>query len=284
MGGILTAIAIMTGLGVFFGVALAIANRYLKVEEDPRLDIIEGMLPGSNCGACGQAGCRAFAESLLGGVSKPSGCTVSSPEGVENIAAFLGVDAGKAEKRVARVHCAGGIGMARQIAEYEGYGSCSAAHLVGGGGKGCSWGCLGLADCAVACDFDAIEMNEQRLPVVNVDKCTACGDCVEACPRDLFDILPLSQNLIVQCSAPLEGDAARAVCTVACDACGRCAQDAAPGLIRMANNLPVVDYAAGGPARPEATFRCPTGAIRWIEGGQFKTGQLVQLTMGAHGE
>ncbi|MCL4220875.1 MAG: RnfABCDGE type electron transport complex subunit B [Phycisphaerales bacterium] len=284
MGGILTAIAIMTGLGVFFGVALAVANRYLKVQEDPRLDILEGMLPGSNCGACGQAGCRAFAEALLGGVTKPSKCTVSSPDGVASVAAFLGVDAGREEKRVARLHCAGGLGQARQIAEYEGHGSCAAAHLVGGGGKGCSWGCLGLADCAIACDFDAIHMNDQSLPVVDVDKCTACGDCVEACPRDLFDILPLSQKLIVQCKAPLEGEAARAVCQVACDACGRCAQDAAPGLIRMVNNLPVVDYSAGGPARPEATFRCPTGAIRWVEGGQFQTAQLVHLTIGEHGE
>ncbi|MHC5001559.1 MAG: (Fe-S)-binding protein [Planctomycetota bacterium] len=281
MGTITTAILIMTGLGIFFGTGLAIANRFLKVEEDPRLDVVEQMLPGSNCGACGEAGCRAFAETLLVGGRAPSGCTVASPDAVDSIAAFLGVDPGQQEKRVARLHCAGGLGLARQIAEYEGYGSCSAAHLVGGGGKGCSWGCLGLADCMVACDFDAIVMNEQRLPVVAVDKCTACGDCVEACPRDLFDLMPVSHSLIVQCKAPLEGDEARAICQVACDGCGRCAQDAAPGLIRMENNLPVVDYAAGGPALPASTSRCPTGAIRWVEGGQFGREQFVPLT-GAH--
>ncbi len=278
MGTILTAILIMTGLGAFLGAGLAIANRFLKIEEDPRLDIIEGMLPGSNCGACGEAGCRAFAESLLAGRNKPSRCTVNSPEGIDKVANFLGVDAGAAEKRVARLHCAGGLGQARQIAEYEGYGSCGAAHLVGGGGKGCGWGCLGLADCEASCDFDAIKMNGQRLPVVDPDLCTACGDCVEACPRDLFELLPIGHNLIVQCKAPLEGEEARAVCSVACDACGRCAQDAAPGLIHMAGNLPIVDYSAGGPAMPDATFRCPTGAIKWIEGQQFKTVRLVQLT------
>ena len=47
------------------------------------------------------------------------------------------------------------------------------------------------------------------------------------------------------------------------------AADAAPGLIRMQDNLPLVDYAAGGPAKPDATFRCPTGAIQWLEGEQF---------------
>lgn len=271
------ATAVMGGIGLFFGAGLAVANRFLRVEEDPRLDLIADMLPGSNCGACGEAGCRAFAETLLAKVNAPSGCTVSNAEGIENIAALLGIDAGKAEKRVARLHCGGGAGLASQIAEYEGYESCRAAHLVGGGGKGCSWGCLGLDDCVVACTFDAIHMNAQRLPVVVVDKCTACGDCVDACPRDLFDIQPLDHALLVQCKAPLEGDDARAVCSVACDACGRCALDAAPGLIRMVNNLPVVDYSAGGPAAPEATLRCPTGAIQWVEGVQFAPRKLASL-------
>ncbi len=268
----------MAGLGAFFGIGLAVADRFLKVEEDPRLDILDDLLPGSNCGACGEAGCRAFAETLIGGVNKPSRCTVSGPEAIETIAGFLGVDAGQEEKRVARLHCAGGISDARQIAEYEGFDSCRAAHLVGGGGKGCSWGCLGQADCMIACTFDAIRMNDEKLPVVDIDKCTACGDCVEICPRDLFDIMPLSHNLIVQCSAPLEGDDARAVCRVACDACSRCAQDAAPGLIQMENNLPVVDYTAGGPALPAATYRCPTGAIKWIEDGQFAPPKPLPLT------
>jgi len=277
----LTAITIMFGLGLFFGVALAVAHRFLRVDEDPRLEMLEQMLPGSNCGACGEAGCRAFAEALVAGIRAPSGCTVAGETDVETIAAFLGVDPGKQEKRVARLHCAGGIGVARQIAEYEGFGSCRAAQLVGGGGKGCSWGCLGLADCMVACTFDAIHMNDERLPVVDVDKCTACNDCVEVCPRDLFDLMPLSHSLIVQCKATLEGDEAVAVCKVACDACGRCAQDAAPGLIRMEDNLPVVDYGAGGPATREATRRCPTGAIQWVDRGQFDRPAPTKLT-GVH--
>lgn len=281
MSTVLVAIAILGGLGAFFGIALAVSHRALHVEEDPRVEMLVDMLPGSNCGACGQAGCRAFAEALTTAGSVPSRCTVSSPAAIESIAAFLGVDPGKQEKRVARLHCAGGLGAARQIADYEGFESCRAAHLVGGGGKSCSWGCLGLADCEVACDFDAIRMNAERLPVVDVDRCTACGDCVEACPRDLFEILPLAHCLLVQCKAPLEGEQARQVCTVACDACGRCAQDAAPGLIRMQNNLPVVDYSAGGPAAPAATLRCPTGAIRWVKREQFAESGAADLA-GVH--
>ncbi len=273
MSNFLVAAAVMSGLGLFFGVVLASAYRFLRVEEDPRLDQVEEMLPGSNCGACGEPGCRGLAEKLVAGGVAPSKCSVSSPEGVEAIAELLGVDAGEEEKRVARLHCAGGLGRALQVASYEGYESCRAAHLVGGGGLECSWGCLGLADCQVACDFDAIHMNALQLPVVDVDKCTACGDCVDACPRDLFEILPLGHHLIVQCKAPLAADEARRICKVVCDACGRCAQDAAEGLVQMVDNLPVVDYSAGGPAMPEATHRCPTGAIQWVVGGQLSEGE-----------
>jgi Na+-translocating ferredoxin:NAD+ oxidoreductase RNF subunit RnfB len=261
--------AIMAGLGLFFATLLAVAYRYLRVYEDPRIEQVEELLPGSNCGACGEPGCHGFAEKLVAGDASPSKCTVSSPEGLDLIADFLGVDAGEQIKRVARLHCAGGRAEARQIAAYEGYSSCTGAHLVQGGGKGCVWGCLGLSDCEVVCTFDAIEMNANGLPVVDPLKCTACGDCVDACPRNLFEILPLSHALLVQCKATLAGEEAVALCTVACDACGRCAADAAPGLIHMENNLPIVDYSKGGPAQPEATFRCPTGAIQWVEGAQF---------------
>jgi ferredoxin len=205
---------------------------------------------------------------------------VSSESDREAIAEFLGADAGKEAKRVARLHCAGGRRQAKQIAAYEGHDTCRAASLVGGGGKGCPWGCLGLGDCKVACSFDAIVMNVDGLPVVDIDKCTACGDCVDACPRALYVIEPLSHHLLVQCRALVAGDEARALCAVACDACGRCAQDAAPGLVTMKNDLAVVDYAGGGPASSKAVMRCPTGAIQWVVGPQFDTGRAAPFKLG----
>ena len=265
-----TAPAIMTGIGLFFGVILALASRVFRVKEDPRLVQTEEMLPGTNCGACGEPGCAPFAEALIKGEVQPSGCTVASEETIESIAEFLGVDAGEAERRIARLHCAGGQAQAFQIAEYGGFESCRAAAVVSGGGKGCSWGCLGLADCEIACTFDVIQMNGNGLPVVDFAGCTACGDCVDACPRDLFEIVPESQKLFVQCNTPLDGEAATNLCSVACDACGRCAADAVPGLIEMRDNLPRIDYDSGLPVTPVATSRCPTGAIQWLEGDQFK--------------
>jgi len=230
---------------------------------------VTGLLPGSNCGACGFAGCRAFAEGLVEGAAQPAACTNMGADGIEAVAGHLGVDAGEAAKRVARLLCAGDQSMAVQTAPYLGLDTCAAASTVAAGGKGCTWGCLGLADCEVACDFKAIEMSPLGLPVVDPEKCTACNDCVEACPKDLFTLMPIDFKLIVQCRSALEGDAAEALCRVACTACGRCAVDAAPGVIEMKEGLAVIDYANNASAGPEAIARCPTHAIVWVEGAQF---------------
>ncbi|MCA8975950.1 MAG: RnfABCDGE type electron transport complex subunit B [Planctomycetes bacterium] len=259
----LTAVLTIGGLTVLLASLLAVANRKLHVEEDPRIDVVEDMLPHANCGACGYPGCRPFAEALVQGATAPGKCSVSDDDGRASIATFLGVDVGAEEKRVARLACAGGDNVARDRARYQGLGSCGAAALVAGGGKSCFWGCLGLADCERACDFDAIVMNEQNLPVVDEDRCTACGDCVIACPKDLFSLHAISHRLWVQCRSQAEGDEVLEDCQVACTACGRCAMDA-PNLITMQGNLPVIDYDRNHRTK-DPIQRCPTGAIVWLD-------------------
>jgi Na+-translocating ferredoxin:NAD+ oxidoreductase subunit B len=274
---ILLSIAILGGVGLTFGALIALTHRKMWVYEDPRIDGVADLLPGANCGACGLAGCRAFAEAAVHGTVAPAKCTVMSPDMLEDVAAFLGVDAGSETKRVARLLCAGGSDVAPPKASYIGITSCAAAVSVGGGGKGCAWGCVGHGDCAVSCTFDAIVMNDLGLPVVDIEKCTACGDCVDACPLDLFTIMPLDHHLVVQCRNLLNGDAATSVCAVACNACGKCVQDAAAGLIEIRRGLAVIDYNQIGLANERAIERCPTGAIVWLEGAQFELPQPVEL-------
>lgn len=266
---ILQAVLILGGVGLVFGVFIAFANKRLWVWEDPRIDVVAQMLPNANCGACGLPGCRAFAEQAVAGAVAPAQCTVSGEAAREQIAEFLGVDAGSAVKNVARLLCAGGSDVAGYQAEYRGLPTCAAAAAVAGGGKGCAWGCLGLADCARACDFDAIQMSETGLPVVDVDKCTACGDCVTACPKSLFELRPLDAKLLVQCRNLITGDDALAQCRVACTACGKCVQDAADGLISVSSGVAVINYDEIALAEPRAVERCPTGAIVWLSGAQF---------------
>lgn len=256
----------MGGLTFALATMLVIANRRLHVEEDPRLDVVEDMLPHANCGACGYPGCRPFAEALLAHEALPGKCTVSDAEGRSRIADFLGVDVGQESKRVARLACAGGSNVARVRAHYDGplgAESCRAAALVAGGGKACFWGCLGHGDCETACTFDAIHMDRHDLPRVDEDACTACGDCVEVCPKDLFSIVPAEQRLWVACKSLGAGDGLLEDCRVACTACARCEMDG-DGTVRMEGNLPVVDPSRG-PLTRKPIERCPTGAIVWID-------------------
>ena len=266
---ILVAVGILGGIGLVFATLIALANRKLKVWEDPRIDVVTGMLPGANCGACGVPGCRAFAEQVVAGARQPAGCNVANSDAKAAIASYLGVEAGSAVKVVARMLCAGGVHVARQQAEYRGLATCAAAAAVAGGGKGCAWGCLGLADCVRSCTFDAMAMNADGIPVIDVDKCTACGDCVAACPKDLLSLHPVDHRLLVQCRNLIAGDDALDECRVACTACGKCVMDAGPGLISVASGVAVVDYRLNELAAESAVARCPTGAIVWLSGAQF---------------
>ncbi|MDD9947049.1 MAG: 4Fe-4S binding protein [Myxococcales bacterium] len=267
MDQVLTAILLMTGLALASGAVLALGYRYFRVEEDRRLRALEDLLGGSNCGACGEPGCRPFAEALLEGRSRPSQCTVAAPEAIAEIAALLGVEPGTSARRVARLHCAGGRSAVPMLARYTGVPTCVAAYQAQRGGRACAYGCLGFGDCQVACGFDAIEMNSERLPVVLASACTACGDCVDACPAGLFGLQRVDQPITIQCRSPLEGERARASCAVACDACGRCALDAPPGVIEMRGGLPHVVQPER--ATEQCTYRCPTGAIAWVHESQF---------------
>jgi Na+-translocating ferredoxin:NAD+ oxidoreductase RNF subunit RnfB len=276
MGSIAMAGVFMAVLGGLLAWLLAVANKRLYVWQDPRIDQVEELLPKSNCGACGTAGCRNFAECLVAGEIEPAKCTVNSPDINAYIAKFLGVELGQVDKRVARLACAGGRHVARMRAHYRGLDSCRAAATVGGGGKACAWGCLGLGDCASVCAFEAISMNHFGLPVVDVAKCTACGDCVEVCPKDLFSLQSVSHKLWVACKNRADGDTAEAQCEVACTACGKCVADSVPGLMRLENNLAVIDYARNAAVTPASIQRCPTGAIVWLQDGRVEKGRTAK--------
>jgi RnfABCDGE-type electron transport complex B subunit len=261
--GVLFTGGFMAILGGGLAWMLAAANKRLYVYEDPRIDQVAELLPQSNCGACGTAGCRNFAETLVEGKTQPSGCTVNTPDM-------------NADKRVARLACAGGRHVARLRAHYEGLGSCRAAATVAGGGKDCAWGCLGLGDCASVCEFDAIAMNQFGLPVVDTDKCTACGDCVDVCPKDLFSLHSITHKLWVACKNQADGDTAERQCEVSCTACGRCVQDSAEGLMKLDGELAAIDYSLNSLATRKSIERCPTGAIVWLEDGRAAKGKAAK--------
>jgi len=79
-------VLVLGGLGLAFALLIALTHRRFWVWEDPRIDAVANMLPNSNCGACGQAGCRAFAEGLVKGKVQPAECTVMGQGDREDVA------------------------------------------------------------------------------------------------------------------------------------------------------------------------------------------------------
>jgi Na+-translocating ferredoxin:NAD+ oxidoreductase subunit B len=228
-------------LGLIFGVGLAIASKKLAVEVDPRLEMIHGLLPGANCGACGGAGCFGFAESILSGKMSIDACRVAEQKTKEEIAKLLGQKLEQKTKLVATLHCFGGIRVKDKFI-YKGIEECVAANLLLGGQKSCVFGCLGFGDCVKACPFDAIKMSEEGLPVVDEAKCKACKKCVLICPKKLFSLRPVTHKIYVACASHDTGKATRQACPVGCIACKKCEQICPVDAIHVIDNLAVIDY------------------------------------------
>jgi len=246
-------------LGLIFGGGLAYASRKFAVEKDPRLDRILDILPGTNCGGCGYAGCTVFAEAVLKGDAAVTGCTAGGKEVAEKLAKLLGRELEEIVPMVAVVQCQGDRELARDRYEYHGIAKCSIAHLTGGGHKACAFGCLGFGDCERACPFDAITMMENGLPLVDEDKCTGCGACVTACPLGIMKLIPTTQQVYIACVNPAKGKAVKSVCKVGCIGCTLCAKVTPSGAIEMDGNLPVID--PSGTDLVIAAHKCPTRSL-----------------------
>ena len=219
---IVSALITLGGLGLLFGAILAFASRIFYVEKDPRIEKIDEILPGANCGGCGYPGCSNYAEAVVSGEAEPNLYAPGGEEVVQKIAEILGIKAEAAEPMVAVVRCQGAHGVAKDKFEYQGIRDCNAAVLVHGGHKACVYGCLGFGSCVASCPFDAMAMQDNGLPVVFEDKCTACGNCVEACPKGIMELIPRSQKVFLGCVNQDAGKEVRQVCSVGCIGCALC--------------------------------------------------------------
>ena len=237
----LAPILTLTGLGLFFALVLSWAAKKFAVVQDPRIQQIVQRLPGANCGACGMAGCARFAEALAKGESSVESCKACSEEVASQIADILGVKLSLSEKKAATLRCHGGKD-AKDKFLYQGIPQCQAAAQVLGGQKLCSFACLGFGDCQKACPFGAIEMTAEGIPKIDLELCTACGKCVEACPRNLLILVAKKAKVYIGCNSK---DAAKIVvgaCKVGCIACKKCAEACPAEAIKIVENLAVIDY------------------------------------------
>jgi len=239
---VLNSLFVLGGMGLAFGVALAIAARLLAVERDPRMELVQAALPGANCGACGFPGCGGLASAIVEGKAPCNQCPVGGAKVAAKVAEIMCVvvDTSKGPN-FARLMCAGGKGIARDVAEYQGIMDCTAAHAVSGGFKACSYGCLGLATCVRECPFDAMYMGEDNLPKIDDSKCTGCGKCVTACPRALLALRSADEPVNVVCISKAPLPKSKLDCSAVCIGCQICVKNCPTQAIRMEGTVAVID-------------------------------------------
>ena len=259
------AIIVLTGLGIVSAVILYIVARTFVVYEDPRTDTVQAMLPAANCGGCGYAGCRNFAEALVETDDiSPLFCPVGGNPLMTTVAQILGKTADAKDQQVAIIRCNGSFERRPYTSVYDGPSSCAIQQMLYIGNTDCPYGCLGCGDCVVSCKFQALAMNPVTgLPVVNDATCTACGACVKACPRSIIELRNKdrkNRKIYVSCVNRDKGGIAKKYCTVTCTGCSKCFKVCKFDAIKMEHNLAYIDEKACRMCR-KCTSECSTNTI-----------------------
>lgn len=232
---------VLLALAAVFGVLLAVLGKKFAVQKDEKEEEIRKHLSGANCGACGYAGCDAFAKALAEGKADVNSCSATAASEKKIIGEILGVAVDAEETKIV-IACNGG-NSANDKYEYMGYGNCRSMELLGGGRKVCPWGCLGMGSCTDACPTHAIDVRDAGYAEVDRTKCITCGKCISACPKRLVKRVPASAKVYIACSNCLRGGKeVRAMCSKGCVGCGLCAKVCPEHAIELKDNLPVIDY------------------------------------------
>lgn len=238
---ILTAVIPVVIIGIICALVLVIASKLMFVKEDERLPEIRECLPGANCGACGFPGCDGYAKALCEKPGTPANlCVPGGGKTAKELSELLGKDFAEVENKIAVVHCSGDCERTHDKVEYHGMNSCKGAKLLYGGKGACSYGCLGLGDCAGACPEHAIGIIGG---VARIDKssCIGCGICTKTCPNKLITLEKKVKKVIVTCSNKDKGAVTRKICTNGCIGCKRCERVCPMGAVKVVDNVAVID-------------------------------------------
>ena len=270
MNVILIAVIVLGAIGLIAAVILFVAAKKFAVHEDERIGQVAAVLPQANCGGCGFPGCSGFAGACVkaadAGSLEGMLCPVGGQPVMEQVADILGMTAAPSAPKVAVVRCSGSCEARPRVAEFDGARSCKVQQMLGSGETACAYGCLGCGDCVAVCQFGALSMDETTgLPVVDEEKCTACGACAKACPRGIIEIRlkgPKGRRVVVLCNNKDKGAVAKKACSVACIGCGKCVKVCDKfEAITMTNNLAYIDAEKCKLCR-KCEEACPQGTIQ----------------------
>ncbi|PMH44866.1 electron transporter RnfB [Vibrio sp. 10N.286.49.B3] len=163
------AIGLFIVLGGLLGAALGYASKVFHVESNPLVDQIEDLMPGGQCGQCGEAGCRQAAEAMVKGDLNPAACPPGGAALSSAIAEMLGVSLEMSDDDIQWV---------AKIDESN---------------------CSGCTRCYKACPFDAIVGATKQMHTVIQDVCTGCQLCSQVCPQECLSIVSLSPSITTWC-------------------------------------------------------------------------------------
>jgi electron transport complex protein RnfB len=252
----------MLALGTGFAIVLLIASIKLKIIVDEKIAQVHEALPGIDCGACGFAGCGAYAKAVSADAELLGKCAPGGAETAEKIARILNIQISGAGGLVRPiVHCRAHTADKEFYATYDGIPTCTAANAQPNV-QACKFGCLGYGDCVRVCKFDALHM-VNGLAVVDYEKCTGCAACSKACPRNLIEMVGFGQEnmMTVACRSKENPKTTRRMCKVGCIGCKMCEKQT--DIFKTEDNLARLDYGRYEPSEQTETAmtKCPTGVI-----------------------
>lgn len=165
----ITAVISLSLLAGASGLLLGFAAVRFAVEGDPMVEKIEAILPQSQCGQCGYAGCRPYAEAIAAGIAPINLCPPGGKNGVVALADLLGQDPD--------AFTADALDKPKALAVID------------------EQNCIGCTLCIQACPVDAIVGAAKHMHTVIASECTGCELCVAPCPVDCIHMVPIAQTI-----------------------------------------------------------------------------------------
>lgn len=170
---IASAVIAAAALALLAAPPLLIARRLREQARQPvahsdlvdTIEAIQRILPQTQCGQCGFAGCRPYAQALAQGDADIDRCPPGGAEGARALARLLG-------REPKPVNPANGVEkpvLVALIREAE---------------------CIGCTKCIQACPVDAIIGGPKLMHTVLPALCTGCELCIPPCPVDCIDLVP----------------------------------------------------------------------------------------------
>ena len=165
----LAAIVSISLLAALLGGALGYAAIRLRVDSDPTVERINALLPQTQCGQCGFAGCRPYAAAIASGEADINRCPPGGEATLLALSKLLAREPKALDERY-------GAHVENQIAVID------------------EQRCIGCTLCVQACPVDAILGSSQQMHAVIQQECTGCGLCLAPCPVDCISMhtLPLT--------------------------------------------------------------------------------------------